>query len=169
MRKPVIVAFHCGACVDLAVGHQQASEDVEQISQQAATPRAAEQRREKEIKLLAAVKDALPRLKRLRKQANSHWGYEGSVYRFHHGSFKVYHLPGRTAEIVTALPDVTWSLQVIRGGVPCGHSLANDGAIQRSCRARWTLTSAPGRAAETSSPRHRVPAPNRDPRRDWGE
>jgi hypothetical protein len=33
----------CGAGVDLAVGHQQTSEDVGQASQQATTPRAAEQ------------------------------------------------------------------------------------------------------------------------------
>ena len=33
----------CGASVDLAVGHQQTSEDIEQASQQATTPRAAEQ------------------------------------------------------------------------------------------------------------------------------
>jgi hypothetical protein len=45
---------------------------VEQVSQQATTPRAADQRREEEVKLLAAIKDALPRLERLWEQANSH-------------------------------------------------------------------------------------------------
>ena len=33
----------CGAWVDLAVGHQQTSEDVEQVSQQATMPRSMEQ------------------------------------------------------------------------------------------------------------------------------
>jgi hypothetical protein len=60
----------CGARVDLAVGHQQTSEGVEQVSQQATMPRSADQRREEEVKLLAAIKDALPRLERLGKQAN---------------------------------------------------------------------------------------------------
>ena len=58
-------------------------------------PRSAEQSREEEVKLLAAIKDALPRLEQMWQQANSHWGYEDPVYRFYHQSFKVYHLQAR--------------------------------------------------------------------------
>lgn len=83
----------------------------------------AEQRRDEEIKLLAAIKAALPTLENLWKQANSHGGYEDPVYRFYHGSFKVYHLQGRTAEIVTALqglaPHISlnpWFIQIVANG-----------------------------------------------------
>jgi hypothetical protein len=113
----------CGASVDLAVGHQQTSEEVEQASEQATMSRSMQQRREEEIKLLSAIKVALPRLETLWKQANSHWGYEDPVYRFYHGSFKVYHLQGQTTEIVTALQDLAphislhpWFTQIVANG-----------------------------------------------------
>ena len=85
--------------------------------------RSIEQRRQEEIKLLAAIKDALPRLEQLWQQANSHWGYEDPVYRFYHQSFKVYALQDETADIVKALHNLAphlplnpWFTQIVEEG-----------------------------------------------------
>jgi hypothetical protein len=87
--------------------------------------RSEDQRREEEVKLLAAIKDALPRLEQIWQQANSHWGYEDPVYRFYHQSFKVYHLQADIAEIVKALQDLAphlplnpWFMQIVGEGPP---------------------------------------------------
>lgn len=53
--------------------------------------------------LLENIKEALPRLKELYEKHNNHWNYEDPIYRFYHQSYKVYHLPGQTEEIVTEL------------------------------------------------------------------
>ena len=86
-------------------------------------PRSEDQRREEEVKLLAAIKDALPRLEQMWQQANSHWGYEDPVYRFYHQSFKVYHLQADIAAIVKALQDLAphlplnpWFMQIVGEG-----------------------------------------------------
>jgi len=82
-----------------------------------------QQRRQEETKLLAAIKDAMPRLEQLWQQANSHWGYEDPVYRFYHQSMKVYGVQGQTAEIVSALQDLAphlrlnpWFTQIVEEG-----------------------------------------------------
>ena len=82
-----------------------------------------DQRREEEVKLLAAAKEALPRLEQMWQEANSHWGYEDPVYRFYHQSFKVYYLQEDTAEIVKALQDLAphlplnpWFTQIVGEG-----------------------------------------------------
>lgn len=54
-------------------------------------------------KLLQNIKDNLPELKRLLEHANSHWCYEDCVYRYYHGSFKVYRLQDETRKIAEAL------------------------------------------------------------------
>ncbi len=59
--------------------------------------------RPEERALLASIKAALPALKKLLAECNGHWCYEDGVYRFYHGSFKVYHLQQSTEEIVAAL------------------------------------------------------------------
>jgi hypothetical protein len=86
-------------------------------------PRSTEERRQEETKLLAAIKDALPRLEQLWQQSNSHWGYEDPVYRFYHQSFKVFGLQSQTAEIVSALQALTphiplnpWFMQIVDEG-----------------------------------------------------
>jgi hypothetical protein len=112
----------CGAWVDLAVGHQQ-TKVAKQAPQEVTMPRSEEQRRQEEVKLLAAIKDALPRLEQMWQQANSHWGYEDPVYRFYHQSFKVYHLQADIAEIVKVLQDLAphlplnpWFMQIVGEG-----------------------------------------------------
>ena len=63
----------------------------------------SDQTRDEEVKLLANIIQALPRLEQLWQQSNSHWGYEDPIYRFYHQSFKVYGLQAQIAEIVEAL------------------------------------------------------------------
>jgi hypothetical protein len=82
-----------------------------------------EQRRQEEVKLLTAIKDALPRLEKLWERSNSHWGYEDPVYRFYHQSMKVYFVQNQTAEIVQALRDLAphlplnpWFEQIVDEG-----------------------------------------------------
>jgi len=53
--------------------------------------------------LLLAIKQNLTALASLLDQASSHWGYEDYIYRFYHGSFKVYAIQAQTLEIVAAL------------------------------------------------------------------
>jgi hypothetical protein len=53
--------------------------------------------------LFKNLKKELPRLRKLQKACHSHSGYEDSVYRFYHQSFKVYRLQGMTEQILSAL------------------------------------------------------------------
>lgn len=53
--------------------------------------------------LLQNIKRDYSRLRKLLKKANSHWHYEDYIYRFYHGSFKVYGLQHETKNIVEAL------------------------------------------------------------------
>ena len=83
----------------------------------------SDQRRDEEVKLLANIAQALPRLEELWQRSNSHWGYEDPVYRFYHQSFKVYGLQGQTAEIVEALRSLAphlplnpWFTQIVDEG-----------------------------------------------------
>jgi hypothetical protein len=65
---------------------------------------------EDDRRVLQAIKAKLPDLRALHARAGSHWEYEDPVYRFYHGSFKVYGVQRFTLEIVSALqallPDV---------------------------------------------------------------
>ena len=59
---------------------------------------------EEEIKkLLQTAKTRLPQLGALLAEASSHWGYEDSIYRFYHSSFKVYGIQTQTKKIVSEL------------------------------------------------------------------
>ena len=62
--------------------------------------------KEKENQLLANIKAKLPELETLVEEVSSHWGYEDSIYRFYHHSFKVYGLQNKTRRIVDALRDL---------------------------------------------------------------
>jgi hypothetical protein len=79
------------------------------------------------IELLARIRAALPDLEALLADASSHWGYEDSVYRFYHQSFKVYDVQKVTERIVVALGALAptrdedpglneWFLQIVRHG-----------------------------------------------------
>jgi len=59
--------------------------------------------KEKENQPLANIKANLSVLETLLEEISSHWGYEDSIYRFYHQSFKVYGLQNKTRRIVDAL------------------------------------------------------------------
>lgn len=60
-------------------------------------------REEKERALLANLQAHRDELRALLAKCSDHWNYEDSIYRFYHGSFKVFGLQERTTEIVSAL------------------------------------------------------------------
>jgi len=53
--------------------------------------------------LLRNLKANLPELRSLLTTVEDHWGMEDAVYRFYHGSFKVYRAQQHTAQIVAVL------------------------------------------------------------------
>lgn len=90
-----------------------------------------DQRRTEEVRLLAAIKDALPRLEQMWQQVDSHWGDEDPVYRFYHLSFKVCQFQPVIGEIVQALQDLAphltlnpWFLQIVGEGTAGEFSMA---------------------------------------------
>jgi len=62
-----------------------------------------EEKQAEEAKLLATMGKELPRLEELLRSVNDHWGCEDRIYRFYHGSFKVFDLQWLTENIVEAL------------------------------------------------------------------
>jgi hypothetical protein len=79
--------------------------------------------------LFTNLKVTLPNLENLLEECNSHWGYEDSIYRFYHQSFKVYQLQSSTLKIVDSLqalaPDGKlnpWFMQIVTEGT--GRSFA---------------------------------------------
>jgi len=56
------------------------------------------------VALFANLKAALPKLEELFAESSGHsWEYEDRIYRFYHGSFKVYWLHNGTTKITEAL------------------------------------------------------------------
>jgi len=53
--------------------------------------------------LLLNIKKDLPSLKKLLKEISGYWTYEDCIYRFYHGSFKVYAIQDYTFKMVNAL------------------------------------------------------------------
>jgi hypothetical protein len=49
--------------------------------------------------LLAALKSELADLEHLLESVSTEWGYEDSVYRFYHQSFKVYRVQQSTLQL----------------------------------------------------------------------
>ena len=56
--------------------------------------------------LLRNLRDREPELRAQLEAASDHWGYEDPIYRFYHGSFKVYWLQERTRSLVALLADL---------------------------------------------------------------
>jgi hypothetical protein len=74
-------------------------------------------------KLLREIKQHLPELEKLLAEVEDHWGLEDGVYRFYHGSFKVYGVQGITEAIRDALqallpdrPLNEWFRQIVEQG-----------------------------------------------------
>jgi hypothetical protein len=62
-----------------------------------------EEKQAEEAKLLATIRQELPRLEELWQAVNGDWVYEDRIYRFYHQSFKVFGLQSLTQNIVEAL------------------------------------------------------------------
>jgi hypothetical protein len=69
------------------------------------------------------LKASVVTLEQLLENCSDHWGYEDSVYRFYHQSFKVYGLQDTTLAIVASLqklaPECTlndWFMQIVHEG-----------------------------------------------------
>ena len=72
--------------------------------QGASSPR--DERSAREKTLFANIQAQLPQLDALREKMNGHWQYEDLVYRYYHGSFKVFRAQELTLEMVAALRDL---------------------------------------------------------------
>lgn len=73
--------------------------------------------------LLNNIQANLPELEELLAEYSEGWGYEDSIYRFYHQSFKVYALQKKTLEIVAKLqalaperPLNDWFMHIVREG-----------------------------------------------------
>jgi hypothetical protein len=73
--------------------------------------------------LFRKLKADLPALEELLEKCRSHWGYEDSIYRFYHQSFKVYRLQATTLCIVEKLQALAlntelnkWFMGIVREG-----------------------------------------------------
>lgn len=64
---------------------------------------AHEKRKALEEALLANLKAKMPMLEGKLAEYSGHWGYEDPIYRFYHGSFKVFYLQSSTKDIVDLL------------------------------------------------------------------
>jgi hypothetical protein len=92
--------------------------------------------------LLLSLRRDRGELEKLLAECSDHWGYEDSVYRFYHQSFKVYGLQSRTRSIVQRLqalapdrPLNPWFVQIVQVGT---------GKVFKSeDNARWTEVTRP--------------------------
>ncbi|MGA3084165.1 MAG: hypothetical protein ABSE95_05170 [Thermodesulfobacteriota bacterium] len=73
--------------------------------------------------LFKNLKANLLTLENLLEDCSGPWGYEDSIYRFYHQSYKAYHLQGQTKEIVSKLQNLLpgftlnkWFRQIIKEG-----------------------------------------------------
>lgn len=62
-----------------------------------------EKRAAVEREMFSALKRDLPQLEKLLQDVNNEWTYEDMIYRFYHGSFKVFWVQNYTRDIVAAL------------------------------------------------------------------
>ena len=101
-----------------------------------------EEQQTEAVKLLATIARELPRLDELLQQINRRWGYEDSIYRFYHQSFKVFRLQEFTEEIVGMfrsfaphLPLNPWFIEIVAEGTGKDFSLETN--------QHWTETTRP--------------------------
>lgn len=77
-----------------------------------------------ETELLGNIQARLDALTALQGECDEHWGAEDAIYRFWHGSFKVYGLQYLTLRIVNALTDLCpqggsmnpWFTEIVAAG-----------------------------------------------------
>ena len=97
---------------------------------------------EHERTLRANLKARGDELRALWESVNDHWGYEDSIYRFYHQSFKVFRLQEVTLKIVATLESLLperplnpWFLEIVREGT--GRQFSTDD------NARWLAATRP--------------------------
>ena len=97
---------------------------------------------EKDNAILRSIKASLPRLEELLGRARSHWEYEDFVYRFYHGSYKVYGVQKLTGEILDALqaidPEASLNARFARI-----IDEGTDQTFQPESNLRWDLATRP--------------------------
>jgi len=93
-------------------------------------------------RLLLRLHHALPAMKALLERCQSHWTYEDGIYRFYHGSYKVYALQQSTLEIVAALKHLARDgklngdfLRIVREGTGKTFKMSDN--------ARWLVRTRP--------------------------
>lgn len=98
-------------------------------------------RRKRQKKFFKNLKKFLPQLKELLVKVNSHWYYEDSIYRFYHGSFKLYRIQSTTMEIIEAmkalLPEDELSpvfMEIIQDGTGKEFTLSHNDKWSEICR-----------------------------------
>jgi hypothetical protein len=76
-----------------------------------------------ELSLIQNIHARLPELEAMMEACKDMWGYEDSVYRFYHQSFKVFHLQGLTLRIVESLRQLLparelnpWFVEIVNEG-----------------------------------------------------
>ena len=57
--------------------------------------------------LLKNIKKHMPELEKMMEKVTDHWDYEDRIYRYYHGSFKVYYLQETTKSIVKLLSKIS--------------------------------------------------------------
>lgn len=80
--------------------------------------------RKAETELLENIRAQMGMLVELKRKCDGHWGAEDAIYRFWHGSLKVYYLQELTVEIVDAIAEVCpsgghlnpWFTQIVGAG-----------------------------------------------------
>lgn len=99
------------------------------------------EKRKRQRKFFRNLKRKLPELKKLLERASGHWYYEDSVYRYYHGSFKLYRIQETTREIVEAmkalLPDDELSpvfMEIIKDGTGKEFELSHNNKWAEICR-----------------------------------
>jgi hypothetical protein len=94
------------------------------------------------LALMAAIKAARPGLEELLTRVDDHWGYEDGVYRYYHGSFKVYRLQDFTLEMTECLRSLAPDLSLN----PMFTSIVTDGTgkvFTQDVNRAWEATTRP--------------------------
>jgi hypothetical protein len=86
--------------------------------------------------LLEEIKLRLAELSELQTEMSDHWGYEDLIYRFYHGSFKVYRIQQRTTSMVEKFKELK---AAINSRIPAQQAPAPD--AEEWAHHRWKLHS----------------------------
>jgi hypothetical protein len=111
------------------------------------------------VALFANLKAALPKLEELFAEYSGHsWEYEDRIYRFYHGSFKVYWLQNGTTKITEALqalaPDRQLNddyRQIISEGTGKTWTADHNQRWLKETRPSWRRSSTPGTCSKWRS------------------